>query len=179
MQHAVATETCVRRQASKYRRGRLHTGSSELRICGLTMVLLPTHKQGERLGFDLVVADPTRHGRLPTGSQYFKRGQAAALAVHREKCAWSAYQLRYAVDYRPIGIEVTGGLGKKAAEFFNDIVKAAQQAKTATISPSEWSWSAQSFSSFWMMRISFTVAKITALAVHHGVRRALAAHAEL
>ena len=145
---------------------------------------IATHPQtGERLGFDLVVADPTRHGRLPTGSRYFKRGQAAALAVHRKKCAYGrlvrTYQLRHAVDYKPIGIEVTGGLGKKAAEFFNDIVKAAQQAKTATISPSEWSWSAQSFSSFWMMRISFTVAKITALAVHHGVRRALAAHAEL
>ena len=47
------------------------------------------------------------------------------------------------------------------------------------IADTEWSWSAQSFSSFWMMRISFTVAKITALTVHHGVRRALAAHAEL
>jgi hypothetical protein len=103
--------------------------------------------------------------------------------VHRKKCAYGrlvrTYQLRHAVDYKPIGIEVTGGLGKKAAEFFNDIVKAAQQAKTATISPSEWSWSAQSFSSFWMMQISFTVTKITALTVHHGVQRALAAHAEL
>ena len=65
------------------------------------------------------------------------------------------------------------------AEFFNNIIKVAQQAKTVTISPSEWSWSAQSFWSFWMMRISFTVTKITALAVHHGVRRALVAHAEL
>ena len=53
---------------------------------------IATHPQtGERLGFDLVVADPTRHGRLPTGSRYFKRGQAAALAMHRKKmCLWSA-----------------------------------------------------------------------------------------
>ena len=73
-------------------------------------------------------------------------------------------------------------MGKKEADFFNDIVKVAQQAKTATtdrISPSEWSWSAQNFSSCWMMCIPFTVAKTTALAVNHGARRALAAHAEL
>ena len=84
------------------------------------------------------------------------------------------------VHAQPIGIKATGRLGKKAADFFSNIAKAAtQQADTATISPSEWPWSAQSLPSFWMMRISFTVAKITTLTVHHGARRALAAHAEL
>ena len=43
---------------------------------------------GQRAGFDLVVADPSRHGRLPTDSSFFKRGQAASLAVHRKKCAY-------------------------------------------------------------------------------------------
>jgi hypothetical protein len=143
-----------------------------------------THPEtGQRTGFDLVVADPSRHGRLPTGSNFFKRGQAAALAVHRKKCAYGrlkrTYQLRNEVDYKPIGVEVTGGMGTAALALFNDIVAFAQAAKADKLAPSEWSWSAQGFSSYWMMRISFCVAKITALAVHHGVRRALAAHAEL
>ena len=143
-----------------------------------------THPEtGQRIGFDLVVADPSRHGRLPTGSNFFKRGQAAALAVHRKKCAYGrlqrTYQLRHVVDYKPIGLEVTGGMGTTALALFNDIVAFAQAAKADKLAPSEWSWSAQGFSSYWMMRISFCVAKITALAVHHGVRRALEAHAKL
>ena len=129
------------------------------------------------------MADPSRHGRLPTGSSFFKRGQAAALAVHRKKCAYGrlqrTYQLRHAVDYKPIGLEVTGGMGSTAMDLFNDIVAFARHAKAGKLAPSEWSWSAQGFSSYWMMRFSFCVAKITALAVHHGVRRSLAAHAEL
>ena len=114
--------TCVRRQGSKYRRGRLHTGSLVLRICSRTVVSLPTRSEtGQRLGFDLVLVDPTRHGRPPTGSRYFKRGQAVALAVHRKKCAYGwlvrTYQLRHVVDYKPIGIEVTSGISKRALDF--------------------------------------------------------------
>ena len=89
------------------------------------------------------------------------------------------YQLRHVVDYKPIGLEVTGGMGTTALALFNDIVAFAQAAKADKLAPSEWSWSAQGFLSYWMMRISFCVVKITALAVHHGVRRAPAAHAEL
>ena len=77
---------------------------------------------GQRTGFDLVVADPTRHGRLPTGSRYFKPGQAAALAVHQgKKCAYGwlvrTYQLQHVVDHKPTGIKVTGRLGTKGSRF--------------------------------------------------------------
>ena len=68
------------------------------------------------------------------------------------------------VDYKPIGLEVTGGMGTTALALFNDIVAFAQAAKADKLAPSEWSWSAQGFSSYWMMRISFCVAKITAQA---------------
>ena len=70
-------------------------------------------------------------------------------------------------------------MGSTAMDLFNDIVAFARHAKADKLAPSEWSWSAQGFSSYWMMRFSFCVAKITALAVHHGVRRSLAAHEEL
>ena len=83
------------------------------------------------------------------------------------------------VDYKPIGLEVTGGMGSTAMDLLNDIVAFAQYFKSDKLAPSEWSWLAHSCMSYWMMRFSFCVAKITALAVHHGVRRSLAAHEEL
>ena len=72
------------------------------------------------------------------------------------------------VDYKPISPGVTGGMGTPALALFNNIVAFAQAAKLDKLAPPEWSWSAQGFLSYWMMRISCSVVKITALAVHHG-----------
>ena len=47
-------------------------------------------KTGQRAGLNLVVADPSRHCRLSTGSCFFKRGEDAALVVHLAKCAYCA-----------------------------------------------------------------------------------------
>ena len=74
---------------------------------------------------------------------------------------------------------LAASMGSTAVALFNGIVAFARLATAGKLAPSEWPWSAQDFSSYWMMRISFCVANITALAVHHGVRRALEAHAEL
>ena len=92
-------------------------GAHDLRPCDGNATNPET---GQRTSFDLVVADPSWHGRLPTCSSFFRRGQAAALAVHRKKCAYGrlqrTYQLRHVVDYKPIGLEVTGGMGSTAMD---------------------------------------------------------------
>ena len=45
-----------------------------------------------------------------------------------------------------------------------------------TCVPPDWTWSAQDFTSYWMMRISFVACRLTALAVLHGVQSSMKAH---
>jgi len=137
-------------------------------------------EDSEWIGVDVGVADPTRHGRLPTGEDHFTRGKAAAMMVHRKKCAYGrllhTYALRKTVDHKAAGLEVAGGMGTKAAELINTISAEAKDNKVR-LKLADWSWSAQSFSAHWLVRLSFTINKLTALGVHHGVRQAMAASA--
>ena len=111
---------------------------------------------------DVGVADPTRHGRLPTGEDHFTRGKAAAMMVHRKKCTYGRllhtyyYALRKTVDHKAAGLEVAGGMGTKAAELINTISAEAKDSKVR-LKLADWSWSAQSFSAHWLVRLSFTM----------------------
>lgn len=67
-------------------------------------------------------------------------------------------------------------MGTKAAELINTISAEAKDSKVR-LKLADWSWSAQSFSAHWLVRLSFTINKLTALGVHHGVRQAMAASA--
>ena len=139
-------------------------------------------KGPEWLGLDVGVVKPTRHGRLPTGDDDFNRGKAAAMLVHRKVCRYGRlmhmFALRKPVDFKALGFEVAGGMGAKAAMMINDITNEATRNKVK-LSHSDWSWSAQSFSAYWLMRLSFVISKLTALSVHRGVRRAMAASAAI
>ena len=138
---------------------------------------------GEWTGIDAGVAGPSRHGRLSTGGSYFGRGRAAALLVHRKKCAYGRLTknctLRRQVDYKAVGAELPGGLGKAAAELMNGAGKYAEAARVSKVSAPDWTWSAQDFTSYWMMRISFVACRLTALAVLHGVQSSMKAHESL
>ena len=67
-------------------------------------------------------------------------------------------------------------LGKAAAELMSDAGKYAEAAGVSKVSAPDWTWSAQDFTSYWMMRISFVACRLTALAVLHGVRSSMKAH---
>ena len=74
------------------------------------------------------------------------------------------YQLRHVVNYKPIGLEVTDGMGTAALALFNDIAAFAPAAKAGKLAPSEWSWSAQGFSSYrQIMRIRFRALRFQTL----------------
>ena len=122
---------------------------------------------------------------LTTGGSYFGRGRAEALLVHRRKCAYGRLTknctLRKQVDYKAVGVELSGGLGKAAAELMSDAGEHAEAARVSEVSASDWTWSAQDFTSYWMMWISFVACRltVTAFAVLHGVRPSMKAHETL
>ena len=128
-------------------------------------------------GFDVGVADPTRVHLVPTGQHYFKKGKASSRLVSRKKSRFNYlvnhYGLKHPVDFEPLGYEVTGGMGYHAARLFTEVVACAS-VLGAGVPAGMSTWSAMDFGSFYSQAISFTIVKLTAMAVQHGIRQAMA-----
>ena len=84
------------------------------------------------------------------------------------------FSVRYPVEYTPLGFEVTGGFSKKVCSLLSHLLESEEAAK-ASLSATEWSWSAMDFSSYFMQLLSFEINKLSAMAVLNGVRAAAAA----
>jgi hypothetical protein len=133
-----------------------------------------TEKEAKWQGLDFGCADPTRLSLLPTGKEYFAKGKAAARLENKKKLWLSGIintygPLKREVDYRPVGVDVTSGLGVRAHELFKQICSEAGK-KGITAPSAHSTWPAQSFAAYWGQRISHTISKLTAIAVHLGVK---------
>jgi hypothetical protein len=130
------------------------------------------------MGIDVAVADPSRHGYLSSGQRYFKKAAAAARYVHKKQTKYNRlltrHSIRYLVNYTPLGFEVTGGFSKKVCSLLSDLLESEEAAK-ATLSATEWSWSAMGLPAYFQQAISFEIVRMTALSVQNGIRRAQAA----
>jgi len=128
--------------------------------------------------FDVGVADPTRHGYLPTGNRFFKRAQAAERYAGKKKAAYAAlvrqHSLKKKVDYAPVIFEVSGGFPDSVSQLLSKATEVASKNKVK-LAASDWSWSAMDWSSFHAQVLSFEINKMTALAVLNGLRSAVAA----
>ena len=129
-------------------------------------------------GIDIAVADPTRHGYLGNGQRYFKKAAAAGRYVHKKQTNYNRllnqFSVRYLVDYTPLGFEVTGGFSKKVCSLLSGLLESEEAAK-ASLSATEWSWSAMGLPAYFQQAISFEIVRITAMSVQNGIRHAQAA----
>ena len=78
------------------------------------------------------------------------------------------------VDYTPLGFEVTGGFSKKVCSLLSHLLESEEAAK-ASLSATEWSWSAMGLPAYFQQAISFEIVRITAMSVQNGIRHAQAA----
>jgi hypothetical protein len=129
-------------------------------------------------GFDVGVADPTRHHYLPTGSRFFKPAQSAARYADKKKGKYTAllkkHALKRKVEFAVCMFEVSGGFSKSALTLLKKAADMADKNKVR-LKTGEWSWSAMDFSSYFMQLLSFEINKLSAMAVLNGVRAAAAA----
>ena len=130
------------------------------------------------MGIDAAVADPSRHGYLSTGQQYFKKAAAAASYVHKKQAKYSRprtrHSVRYLVNCTLPCFEFSGGFPKKACALLSDLLE-SEKAWEATLSSFEWSWSAMGLPADFHPALSFEVVKLTTLPVQNSIRRAHAA----
>ena len=113
-----------------------------------------------------------------TGQCYFKKAAAAARYVHKKQAKYNRLltqqSIRYLVNYTPLGFEVTGGFSKKVCSLLSDLLE-SEEASKATLSATEWSWSAKGLPAYFQQAISFEIVRMTALSVQNGIRHAQAA----
>ena len=120
-------------------------------------------------GFDVGVADPTRHHYLPTGSRFFKPAQSAARYADKKKGKYTAllkkHALKRKVEFAVCMFEVSGGFSKSALTLLKKAADMADKNKVR-LKTGEWSWSAMDFSSYFMQLLSFEINKLSAMAVN-------------
>ena len=137
----------------------------------------------ELVGFDVGVADPTRVGRLPRGTPYYQRGDAAVRMQNRKYRRHSANVNRFGpltrqVKFVPLVFEVTGSRGPKAQEYFSLWCKqAAEKArqgggKNYRAAGRDHTWNAMKFAALYSQMLSFAIVRDTALTVMRAVERA-------
>ena len=130
------------------------------------------------MGNDVAVADPSQHGYLSTGQRYFKKAAAAARYVHKKQTKYNRlltqHSICYLVDCALLGFEVTGAFSKKVCSLCSDLLESEEAAK-ASLSATEWSWSAMGLPAYFQQAISFEIVRITAMSVQNGIRHAQAA----
>ena len=154
---------------------------SKISACGLSV------RSGRRealLGitrgscFDVGVADPTRHGYLPTGNRFFKRAQAAERYAGKKKAAYAAlvwqHSLKKKVGYAPVIFEVSDGFLDSVSQLPSKATEVAGKNKVK-LAAADWPWSAMDWSLFHAQVLSFEINKITALVVLSSLRSAVAA----
>ena len=136
-------------------------------------------------GWDIGITDPTRVGRLPAGTDYFKKGAAAARMASRKAGEYAVLvsmygELRPSIQHGVIVHEVSGGLGKKASNQLAEVLDIAKELKIGINyreEGAEHTWTANDFATKWVQRMSFTVVKFRAMTVLAGLRKAaMAAH---
>ena len=71
-------------------------------------------------GWDISITNLTRVGRLPAGTDYFKKGAAAARMASRKTGEYAIMvprysELRLRIQHGVIVHKVSGGMGKKAS----------------------------------------------------------------
>ena len=99
------------------------------------------------------MVDPSQHGYLSTGHRYFKKVAAAASLryVHKKQPKYgrllTRHSIRYLVNCTTLGFEVSGGFTKKVCTLLSDLLESEETSK-ATLSSSEWSWSAMGLSAY-------------------------------
>jgi len=85
-------------------------------------------------GWDIGITDPTRVGRLPAGTDYFKKGAAAARMASRKAGEYAVLVSMYgeprpSIQHGVIVHEVSGGLGKKASNQLAEVLDIAKELK--------------------------------------------------
>ena len=85
-------------------------------------------------GWDISITDPTRVGRLPAGTDYFKKGAAAARMASRKAGEYAIMVSRYGeprprIQHGAIVHEVSGGLGMKASRQLSEVLDIAKELK--------------------------------------------------
>ena len=136
-------------------------------------------------GWDIGITDPTRVGRLPAGTDYFKKGAAAARMASRKAGEYAVLVSMYgeprpSIQHGVIVHEVSGGLGKKASNQLAEVLDIAKELKIGINyreEGAEHTWTANDFATKWVQRMSFTIVKFRAMTVLAGLRKAaMAAH---
>ena len=122
-------------------------------------------------GWDIGITDLTRVGRLPAGTNYFKKGAAAARMALRKvgenAIMVSSYgELKLRVQHSAIVHEVSGGLGTKASRQLAEVLDIAKELKIGI------NWTANDFATKWVQRMSFTIVIFRAMTVLAGLRKA-------
>ena len=84
------------------------------------------------------------------------------------------HSIRYLVSYTPLGFEVSSSFSKKVCTLLSELLE-SEEASAATLSSTEWLWSATGLPAYFQQALSFEIAKLTALSVQNGIRRAQAA----
>ena len=104
------------------------------------------------------VADPTRHGYIPTGNQFFKHEQAAERYAGKKKAAYAAlvqqHSLKKKVNYAPVIFEVSGGFPGSVSQLPSKATEVAGKNKVK-LAAADWSWSAMDWSLFHAQVLSF------------------------
>ena len=105
---------------------------------------------------------------------YYAKGKSASRMVSKKRLDYSGTintygPLKRDVDFRPIVLEVSAGLGDKAHDLFKGICTEARRLGLRAPS-SHLTWPAPSFAAYWGQRLSHSASKLTAMAVHLGVK---------
>ena len=122
---------------------------------------------------------------MPAGTDYFKKGAAAARMASRKAGEYAIMVSSYGeprprVQHGAIVHEVSGGMGTKASRQLAEILDIAKELKIGINyqeEGAEHTWTANDFATKWVQRMSFTVVKFRAMTVLAGLRKAvMAAH---
>ena len=133
-------------------------------------------------GWDIGITDPTRVGRLPAGTNPFKKGAAAAWMASMKTGEYAILVLKYGeprprIQHGVVVHEVSGGMGKKASGQLSEVLDIAKELKIGINYQEEGAkhtWTANDFTSKWVQRMSFTIVKFRAMTVLAGLRKAAA-----
>ena len=116
---------------------------------------------------------------MPAGTDYFKKGAAAARMASRKAGEYAIIVSSYGeptprVQHGAIVHEVSWGLAKKASRQLAEMLDITKKLKIGINyreEGAEHTWTANDFATKWVQRMSFTVVKFRAMTVLAGLRK--------
>ena len=120
---------------------------------------------------------------MPAGTDYFRKGAAAARMASRKAGEYAIMVSRYGeprprIQHGVIVHEVSGGLGSKASRHLSEVLDIAKELKVSINyqeEQAEHTWTVNDFATKWVQRMLFTVVKFHAVTVLAGLQKAVMA----